>query len=106
MGIVGHQGGGSCCTYSGVEESTADASEDGDIDGEGETKGQRDVEQLGEVDVAGVDVVAGVGRIRVGNLRSREGHEEEQERAYKLPRDLNGMEPKLLDKGVGCHGEI
>lgn len=94
------------CTYSGVEQSTADTSKDGDIDGEGEPEGQGDVEQLGEINVAWVDVVAGVGGIRVGDLRSRESHKEKEERSHKLPRDLNGMEPKLLDEGVGWHVDM
>lgn len=93
-------------TYSGVEQSTTDARKDGDIDGERETKGHGDVEQLGEVDVAWVDIVAGVRGVRVGNLRSRQRHDEEEERAYELARDLNGMEPKLLNEGMRCHCDL
>lgn len=53
-----------------------------------------------------MDVVAGVRGIRVGNLRSRQRHDEEEERAHELARDLNGMEPKLLNEGVRCHCEL
>lgn len=93
-------------TYSGVEQATTDACKDGDVDGKRKSKGQGNVEQLGEVDVAWVDIVAGVRGVRVGNLRSRQRHDEEEERAYELARDLNGMEPELLNEGMGSHCDL
>lgn len=71
-------------TYSRVEESSADSGEDGDIDGQGKSECQTDVQKLGEVDVARVDVIVSMGGVGVGNLGCRECHEKEEERSHEL----------------------
>lgn len=70
--------------YSGIEETSADPKENPGIDGQGESKGQTNIEQLGRVR-RGRDGGAALALcLRVGDLCAREGEEEEEHGAGKL----------------------
>lgn len=53
-----------------------------------------------------MDVVSGMGGIRVGDLGSRKCHQQEQERSHGLSRDLDGVKPEVFNKVVRSHGEV
>lgn len=61
-------------TYSRIEEASTDAEEDPHVDGQRETKGERDVQQC-------LKIHRVVAQEVVGNLRASEGKEQEQEGA-------------------------
>lgn len=93
-------------TYSRVEESSADSGKDGDVDGQGESECQADIQKLCEVDISRVDVVFSVGGIRVGDLGCGQCHQQEQECSNSFSGDLNGMKPEVFNKVVTCHDEV
>jgi len=83
-------------TYSWIEEASADPEKHPGVDGQRETEGQTDVEQLGRVWSDGNRRSAFTLCLSICDLCSREGKEEEEEGAGELAGHGNEMVPEAV----------
>lgn len=100
---------GRTVTYSRVEKPPTDSSKDGDIDGEGHSECQTDVQQLGDV-----DAFASTRGVRIGDLGCRKCEQKKQKGASEFSGNGNEMPAKVLvevaENALGAivswHGEV